>query len=444
MSMETKQSMSIPDFEYLERYRNEGTRTYSSHAAITEAADAYRPDSHQERFELPLFEVPRERMLVYTANPPAELIGAYLDKDKAMFAIHPQVLETCPEEAYVQRTLNLSVGRKAMAVTPSSSTRTLYASDQFPPHAVKVHFPFKISRYGRRMRHEVLEQAINVSRELEEGIGLLDKGFAFLREVIAVCHPNLDPESPRGEHWGYLVRDMQPFPADDVQGRLVPGFALYGRDFFDPDIPLLLYDLIGDGDPLAVVLESIMLPIIRHWVACFRHFGYLMEPHGQNVIFEVGGEGNISRIIHRDLSVGIDMRRRRDIGLSDRQLNHYNRMEHDKFHSITYDRFMGGGIFSTAWCRLAWRNTAALHGRISPDPAGKSLPGFLPSTKRTFPARSGTSVRSGTDSTSPFTGIQERLLNGVPEGRDGPHQLFLMRLFRRAIQPDGLPSNTIE
>jgi len=345
MSMETKRSLPIPEFIYLERYRNEGTRTYSSHAAITEAADAYRPDSPKERFELHLFEVPREQMLVYTAKPPAELAGSYLDGDKAMFAIHPQVLATCSDEAYVQRTLRLSSGRTTMAVTPSSSTRTLYAPDQQPPHALKVHFPFKISRYGRRMRHEVLEQAINVSRELEAGIGLLDERFAFLREVIAVCHPNLDPESPRGEHWGYLVRDMRPFPAGDGNACLIPGFALYGRDFFDPGIPLLLYDLIGDGDPLAVVLESIMLPIMRHWVDCFRQFGYLMEPHGQNVIFEVGTNGTISRIIHRDLSVGIDMRRRRDLGLSDRQLNHYNRMEHDKFHSIVYDRFMGGHFF---------------------------------------------------------------------------------------------------
>ena len=343
--MGPKQAIAIPSFEYLERYRNEGTRTYSSHAAYTEAVEAYRPDSPHERFGLPLFGIPRQQMLVHTANPPADLVGVYLDDDKVMFAIHPQVLETSPQEAYVQRTLQLSTGSQTVAVTPSSSTRTLYAVDRLPPHAIKVHFPFKVSRYGRRMRHEVLEQAINVSRELEAGINRLDERFAFLREVIAVCHPNLDPDAPRGEHWGYLVRDMRPFPAGTGNVRLIPGFALYGQDFFDPEIPLLLYDLIGDSDPLAVVRDAIMLPIVRHWVACFRHFGYLMEPHGQNVIFEVGTEGKILRILHRDLSVGIDMRRRRDLGLSDRRLNHYNRMEHDKFHSITYDRFMGGHFF---------------------------------------------------------------------------------------------------
>jgi len=376
-------TIAIPPFEYLERYRNEGTRTYSSHAAYTEAADVYRPDGPMERFELPLFEIPRDQMLVYTANPPSALAGTYLADDKVMFAIHPQVLDICQEEDYVQRTLKLSTGRKTMSVVPSSSTRTLYAPGQLP-HAIKVHFPFKISRYGRRMRHEVLEQAINVSRELEAGIGLLDERFAFLREVIAVCHPNLDPDSARGEHWGYLVRDMLPFPAGDTDTRLVPGFALYGRDFFNPEIPLLLYDLIGNGDPLAVVLESIMLPIIQHWVACFRHFGYLMEPHGQNVIFELDTAGKISRIIHRDLSVGIDMRRRRDIGLSDQRLNHYNRMEHDKFHSITYDSFMGGHFFDRL-VQACLENYAGLCREDFTKPCREEFARALPEHDQYFP-----------------------------------------------------------
>ncbi len=338
-------TMQIPPFTYLERYRNEGTRTYSGHAACTEAMDAYRPDSVQDQFDLTLFEMPRDRMIVYTANPTPALADTYLSEDRVAFAIHPQVLAMVPDDPYVRRTLSLCTGRHQLGVIPSSSTRTLYAPHRRPPHAVKVHFPFKISRYGRRMRHEVLEQAVNVSRELEAGIGLMEDRFAFFREVIAVSHPNLEPDSPRGEHWGYLVRDMQPFPVGARGADLIPGFALYGRDFFDPEVPLLLYDLIGGADPLAVVLDAIMLPIIRHWVACFLHFGYLLEPHGQNVIFEVGAEGTIARIIHRDLSMGIDMRRRRDIGLSDRQLNHYNRMEHGGFHSITYDRFMGGHFF---------------------------------------------------------------------------------------------------
>ena len=280
--------------------------------------------------------------------------------------------------------------RKGIPVFPSSSTRTLYVQDDEPPHALKVHFPFRISRYGRKMRDEVLEQAINISGELESGIHHLDDKFAFLREVIGVAHKNLQPDSPRGENWGYLVRDMKPFPRVDEQRALIPGFALYGKDFFDPETTPLLFDLIGESDPQAFILEEIMFPIIRHWIECFQHFGYLLEPHGQNVLFEVGEDQKIKRIIHRDMSLGIDMRRRRDIGLSSEDLNAYNRMESNEFHSITYDKFMGGHFFDriVAACQGRYANLRKddfskpcreEFARIFPD-----YPTYFPRTVRYF------------------------------------------------------------
>ncbi len=141
------------------------------------------------------------------------------------------------------------------------------------------------------MRDEVIGQAIAVSGELEAGIGQLGDRFGFLREVIGVAHQNLNPAADRGENWGYLVRDMTPFPRTPQTVSLVPGFALYGQDYFAPATPLLLFDLIGDGDPVAWVLDNIMRPIIHHWVTCFLHFGYLLEPHSQNVIFEIDPHG---------------------------------------------------------------------------------------------------------------------------------------------------------
>jgi hypothetical protein len=141
---------------------------------------------------------------------------------------------------------------------------------------------------------------------------------------------------------------MVPFPRRAETGLLVPGFALYGEDYFDAEAPLLLFDLIGDRgrrDPVAYILDNIMLPIVRHWIGCFLQFGFILEPHGQNVLLELDEDYSVKRIVHRDLSVGIDMRRRRKLGLPDEKLNNYNRMEDSAFHSITYDRFMGGHFF---------------------------------------------------------------------------------------------------
>nr|WP_319394756.1 IucA/IucC family protein [uncultured Desulfobacter sp.] len=338
---------SIPKFQYLERYRNKGTRTYSSHSEYTDAIVKYRPDSTQEKFSLCGYELPLEQLTIYTANPPDEIKRKYFQSGRALFCIHPQILEMAPDDPYVKHIASSHLGRKNITVVPSSSTRTLFVEGQKSPHALKVHFPFKISRYTRKMRDEVIEQAINVSIEMERGIHRMDKRFAFFREVIGVAHKNLDPGAVRCENWGYLVRDMTPFPYIDANPRriMIPGFSLYGEDYFKANVPLLLFQLMQKQDPVQFVLKNIMLPIIRHWVDCFLNFGYILEPHGQNIVFELDEALTIRRIVHRDLSIGIDMRRRRDLQLSSTNLNHHNRMENFEFHSITYDRFMGGHFF---------------------------------------------------------------------------------------------------
>lgn len=335
----------IPTLLYADRYRNEGTRTYSKHADYTDAQEKYRPNSRHPHFELAVFEVPRDQMQIYTANPSITLQTNYLASDKILFCIHPQVLEEKPDDLYVKHTLSIGNPLNGITVSPSSSSRTLYVQGDAPAHAIKVHFPFRISRYGRKMRDEVIEQAINVSLELERGICSLDDRFSFMREVIGVAHRNLRPGSNRGENWGYLVRDMRPFPPVDDERGLIPGFSLYGEDFFNPKRPPLIFNLIGNRDPKKFILENIMFPIIRHWVACFQRFGFLLEPHGQNVLFEFDQSRAVKRVVHRDLSIGIDMRRRREIHLPDGDLNEYNRMESAEFHSITYDKFMGGHFF---------------------------------------------------------------------------------------------------
>jgi hypothetical protein len=348
----------IPDLVYLDRYRNEGTRVYSPHAAYSEAKDRYRPNADHGPFQLPLFELPRDELNVYEAGPGPEIRDSYLRGENALLAVHPQVLEEAPEDSYLLKTRSLGPPAGFVRVVPSASTRTVYvkANEEdgaapgetagvLPSHALKVHFPFRISRYGRRMRDEVVEQAVNVSRELEAGVELMDHRFAFLREVLGVTHKELEPGGARGENWGYLVRDLRPFPEAPEERTLVPGFALYGRDFFDPSLPPLILELIGERDPLSYVIGEILLPIIRHWIQCFQAFGFILEPHGQNVLLEMGETGLVKRVVHRDLSPGIDMRLRRAAGLEDGPLNDYNRMETGTFASIAYDRMMGGHFF---------------------------------------------------------------------------------------------------
>jgi len=336
--------IKLPSLSYLERYRNEGTRTYSKHSDYSEAAAPYQPASEHPGFAVPAFRIPRRCVNIYAANPTEAVRRRYLEPENPLFCVHPQVIETCQDDPYIAEVKAVGTPADPIPVEPTSSTRTLTVPGGVA-HALKLHFPFRVSRYGRKMRDEVIEQAVAVSLELERGVDVFDRSFAFLREVIGVSLKNKEQAAQRGENWGYLVRDMTPFPQAQGSRPLIPGFALYGKDLFDPGQELLLYELIGEREPLRWVLDNLMLPIVQQWVACYRAFGFMLEPHGQNVLLEIDADSEIARIVHRDLSVGIDMRRRRDNGLNADHLNNYNRMDNGEFASISYDMFMGSHFF---------------------------------------------------------------------------------------------------
>ncbi|MGD2123029.1 MAG: IucA/IucC family protein [Gemmatimonadota bacterium] len=335
----------IPPLLYLERYRNEGTRMYSPHAGYTEAESRYRPNGGEESLTIPAFLLPTSELNLYEADPTPSLLARYCRGNQTLFCVHPQLLDDDGSDPYLERILARPRAPDWIRGSPSSSTRTLYVVGAEPSHALKLHFPFRVSRYGRRMRDEVVEQAIAVSRELQRGIGSLDARFAYFREVLGITHKNLRPETLRGENWGFLVRELTPFPAQPEKRPLMPGFSLFGQDFFDSGKELLIFSLMGKRDPAGYLLNEIMLPIIRHWVTCFLEFGFLLEPHGQNVLLEITPDGSVGRLVHRDLNLGIDNRRRRALGLPVGGSNTYNQMESGEFASITYDKFMGGHFF---------------------------------------------------------------------------------------------------
>jgi len=374
----------IPPLSYLDRYRNEGTRAYSPHAGYTEAHPRFRPDSPVPTFHVSAFQIPLEELNVYSADPHPALLRGYVSEGGALFCVHPQLLESQGTDPYLKAALSFGGTHEDITVSPSSSTRTVYVHETHPPHALKLHFPFRISRYGRRMRDEVVEQAINVSRDLQEGFGSMDSRFAFLREVLGVTYKNLQPATPRGENWGYLIREMTPFPTVPEERSLIPGFSLYGGDFFAPDTPPLLLQLLEGRDLRSYVLEQIMFPIIRHWVDCFLNFGLLLEPHGQNVLLEIGDGGAVRRIVHRDLNLGIDHRRRRDIPIPLNPANSYNQMESGEFSSITYDRFMGGHFFDPLVATLR-RGDPSLREADFRDPCTEEFARIFPEHQEYLP-----------------------------------------------------------
>ncbi len=114
-----------------------------------------------------------------------------------------------------------------------------------------------------------------------------------------------------------------------------------------------------------------------------------LDSHGQNVLFEVDDNGASNRIVHRDLSIGIDMRRRRQIHLPDGNLNAYIRMQSSEFHCNTYDTFMEG-IFAIGSLPPARKNTPRSSKRTSANRPAMNLRRFSPTTQITSRKRFGT------------------------------------------------------
>ena len=63
---------------YMERYVDEGTRTYSRFAARSEASPRYQPRSAAPTFELVAVRAPREDVTIVQADPQQSLLDAYV------------------------------------------------------------------------------------------------------------------------------------------------------------------------------------------------------------------------------------------------------------------------------------------------------------------------------------------------------------------------------
>src|SRR5438128_2488707 len=75
---------------YMERYVDEGTKTYSPFAGRSEVAPEYRPQSARPSFSLISVRVPRDRMSVYMGDADKRLVEHYIRRDDVEFLIHPE------------------------------------------------------------------------------------------------------------------------------------------------------------------------------------------------------------------------------------------------------------------------------------------------------------------------------------------------------------------
>jgi siderophore synthetase component len=317
---------------YMERYVDEGTRTYSPFAARSEVAPEYQPRSHRRFFDLVAVRVPRDEVLVLEANAAPTLLDQYVRDDEVTFLVHP---ETWSSEALGVERLRELPQSASVRVAPTASTRTVLAMQATPPHFLKLHYPKRISRFNRRLRLKNIQTSVAVTRDVD---AIAHDRFAYLPDVLGIVLRGL------GHPWGFLVRDAAPHPVAEGR-RMIPLFALYGGDLDHPaDRPLLVQLIERLGvEPSSFVVDEIMLPLVECWCAAANR-GILLESHAQNVLLEIDASLRPTRMVHRDFDVWIDPEARAAArlppiagALVEADSEHERRMH----YSLVYDHFVG-------------------------------------------------------------------------------------------------------
>src|SRR6266566_4345352 len=76
---------------FMERYVDEGAKTYSPFAGKSEVAAEYQPRSDRPSFELITIIAPQSEVSVFQADPTASLSEFYMRAEGVHFLVHPAV-----------------------------------------------------------------------------------------------------------------------------------------------------------------------------------------------------------------------------------------------------------------------------------------------------------------------------------------------------------------
>lgn len=201
--------------------------------------------------------------------------------------------------AAVERGDVLDLGTGGPVFAPTASVRTLYGDGGFLKFSLNV----RITNCLRKNASYELSGAVALTRLLApvlEGLSARHPGTGMLREPAyrSLALPGPDGRADRGllEGFGVIVRE-------GLSGRLLPGVTpLLAAAVADeyPTGPAHLSRLLEGRDAhewWGRYLRLLVPPVLD---AYFGH-GVVLEPHLQNVLIGVGGDGMPRQVLFRDL-----------------------------------------------------------------------------------------------------------------------------------------------
>lgn len=287
-------------------------------------ADTLSPEYQPEQskvFHLETYWIDADRFDLQKDDKatPAEIrkhfFREYKGKTQVLFSVHPD-----EKEFFRDITANAERG-PVLISTASASPRSLFTT--VPSSGNNFSFLNKLSinkRLGGNIRliHKMeLARSLFVSNLLSQEKNL-PTSFAYYPEFMVMI--------PKGwEKGGTILRSI---PKEVQSGKVthIPFFAIFAEQP-DGSRPLILDMVEKSGLSFNKFYhEKIIRPFLEQWLDLALNHGITTEPHGQNLLLEIGKDGlPTGRFVHRDFGgFTIDLELREKLGLKSPKLVEVN------------------------------------------------------------------------------------------------------------------------
>lgn len=242
---------------------------------------------------MPFILLNNQEAEIFETNPDPSIKEWLFKKDKIKFFIHPEMFFT-----YRNRGVsNLIKPDGYLNVSPTSSTRTVFARDIKHNFMIKTNLEKKLGDSIRRLKKKHVLHSQMISKEFERNS--LPKYFSYLPESIGIVYSSM------GKEESMIIREFNPRPYTSEKSYILPFFSLTSQDKNNKNDTFLLQQILENasrkGDnKFDLFCEKILIPFMNIWAYFVLEQGMCLEMHPQNTLLEIDDTGLPKRIIYRD------------------------------------------------------------------------------------------------------------------------------------------------
>ncbi len=273
---------------YLERYVNNGSP--SGFTDLHTTSDSTNPFKGKDRFHLLEFD-------------DRDVSCIILGKTEKLFQGNINYAHPDSINSEVLRIGGRKLNKSEFVVSPTSGGRTMLIRESNYIGYIKLTYDIaRIGRVDRQLTFNHCLSSIEVTESLKKCIdeNKFPSTFSLLIESSAKISM-LETQDSIYE-WGTIYREGKPYPYTEDNVQLVPGFSLFSVDRKSKKDEYLINQFIelSNSDPNEYLINLLKMIVDCYW-AVVLNCAFHLECHGQNCLFEVDEEFNITRIVIKDM-----------------------------------------------------------------------------------------------------------------------------------------------